>query len=374
MSSKKAKLSPLPYISHNKRRTGALVISLSVFAMMIYTLGYLLGCVIEPFETNMYGAYAKKTLFCERVDPGEYETTEEWNELITPLLEEQRDRAREDLGTDEVYVVRAGSVKINTIFGEAYTQVFYFDNEEDMEHYAEHMGAHLVSGRMPENPGEIVVDTMAYKNAGEDLLKTLGDGHTIVGQVECPYYILFGYPYGIENNLDILVLHDDQDADIVKKLEDKGWDLAFYNDYESESEMYREMIEQLEDIKMLVTAISGCLLGICVLVVLSIHIRDRHEEWCLFNSIGFSSFDIYILAVKEILICFGAAILLGGILSALAVTGLDTFMIDPMGLYVHIIRPGDAQKVILMLIAIFGLCQIPLFLQIRTINTVDQIE
>ena len=111
MSSKRAKLSPLPYISHNKRRTGALVISLSVFAMMIYTLGYLLGCVIEPFETNMYGAYAKKTLFCERVDPGEYETTEEWNELITPLLEEQRDRAREDLGTDEVYVVRAGSVK-----------------------------------------------------------------------------------------------------------------------------------------------------------------------------------------------------------------------------------------------------------------------
>ena len=117
--------------------------------MMIYTLGYLLGCVIEPFETNMYGAFAKKTLFCERVDPGEYETTEEWNELITPLLEEQRDRAREDLGTDEVYVVRAGNVKINTIFGEAYTQVFYFDNEEDMEHYAEHMGAHLVSGRMP---------------------------------------------------------------------------------------------------------------------------------------------------------------------------------------------------------------------------------
>jgi len=41
---------------------------------------------------------------------------------------------------------------------------------------------------------------------------------------------------------------------------------------------------------------------------------------------------------------------------------------------VPFIRPLDAQKVILMLIAIFGLCQIPLFLQIRTINTVDQIE
>jgi len=134
------------------------------------------------------------------------------------------------------------------------------------------------------------------------------------------------------------------------------------------------MIETLEDIKILITAISGTLLGICVLVVLSIHIRDRHEEWCLFNSIGFSSFEIYILAVKELLISFGGAVLIGCILSGLAVLGLGKFLIEPMGLYVPFIRPLDAQKVILMLIAIFGLCQIPLFLQIRTINTVDQIE
>ena len=374
MRSKRARLSPFPYIRHNKRRTGALVISLSVFAMMIYTLGYLLGCVMEPFETNMYGSYAKRTTFCGRVDPGEYETTEEWNEKITPLLEEQRDRAREDLGTDEVYVVRMGSVMLNSIFGEVHTQVYYFDNEADMTSYADHMGAHLVSGRMPENPGEIVVDTMAYKNMGEGLLSSLGDGHTIVGQVECPYYVLFGYPLEIENNAGLMVLHDNENADIVKKLEAKGWDLVSYNDYYSEFEQFHEMIETLEDIKILITAISGTLLGICILVVLSIHIRDRHEEWCLFDSIGFSAFEIYSLAVKELLISFGAAILIGGILSALAVLGLDKFMIDPMGLYVPIIRPNDAQKVLLMLIAIFGLCQIPLFLQIRTINTVDQIE
>ena len=374
MSSKRAKLSPLPYIKHNKRRTSALVISLSMFAMMIYTLGYLLGCVIEPFETNMYGVKAKMTLFCGRVDIGEYETTEEWNELVTPVMEDQRDRAKEVLGTDDVFVVRLGNVKLNTIFGEASTVVFYFDTEEEMNRYADHVGAHLVSGRMPENPGEIVVDTMAYKNAGEGLLSTLGEGHTIVGQVECPYYALFGYPLEIENNLSILALHDSADADVAKKLEAAGWDLVYYNDYESSSEQYCEMIETLEDIKILITAISGTLLGICVLVVLSIHIRDRHEEWCLFNSIGFSSFEIYILAVKELLISFGGAVLIGCILSGLAVLGLGKFLIEPMGLYVPFIRPLDAQKVILMLIAIFGLCQIPLFLQIRTINTVDQIE
>ncbi len=374
MSSNRARLSPFPYINHNKRRTGALVISLSMFAMMIYTLGYLLGCVMEPFENNMYGSYAKKTIFSASVDPGEYETTEEWNEKITPLIEEQRDRAREDLGTDDVFVVRVGNAKLKSIFGEAYTSVYYFDNGEDMQRFSDHMGAVLVSGRMPENPGEIVVDTMAYKNSGEELLSMLGDGHTIVGQVECPYYVLFGYPLKIENNINLIALHDDKDAGIIRKLEDKGWDLVYSQDYDSSFEQFHEMTDTLENIKIMITAISGGLLGICVLVVLSIHIRDRHEEWCLFNSIGFSSFEIYIMALKELLICFAAALFIGGILSAAAVLGMDKFLIDPMGLYVPLIRPGDEQKVLLMLIAIFGLCQIPLFLQIRAINTVDQIE
>ena len=374
MSSKRAKLSPLPYINHNKRRTGALVISLSMFVMMIYTLGYLLGCVIEPFERNMYGAFEKYTVFCGPVDVGDYETTDEWYELAVPVMEEQRDKAREDLGTDKVYVIKIGRAELNTIFGQASASVYYFDSEDDMNSYADHMGAHLISGRMPEDPGEIVVDSLAYKNAGEDLLNHLGEGYKIVGQVECPYYALFGYPLEIENNLSILALHDSADADVVKKLEAAGWDLTYYKDYESSFEQYYEMIETLEDIKILTTAISGTLLGICVLVVLSIHIRDRHEEWCLFNSIGFSSFEIYILAVKELLISFGGAVLIGCILSGLAVLGLGKFLIEPMGLYVPFIRPLDAQKVILMLIAIFGLCQIPLFLQIRTINTVDQIE
>lgn len=374
MSNNKARLSPFPYINHNKRRTGVLVVSLSIFAMMIYTLGYLLGCIIEPFEDNMYGSYSRYTLFSPSVDVGEYETVPEWNALITPMMEEKKDEAREDLGTDDVFVVRAGNAELNTIMGDFYLRVFFFDNEEDMTRYSEHMGAHLVSGRLPENPGEIVVDTMAYKNSGEELLDRLGNGHKIVGQVECPYYVVYGYPLDIENNIMLMTLHDDKDANVVQRLKDLGWDIPYYDDYDLNFDEYHDVADDLENIKIMVTAIAGPLLGICVIVVLSIHIRDRHEEWCLFNSIGFSSFEVYILAVKELLICFGSAVILGGVLSSIAVLGLDKFMLDPMGLHVPLIRPSDAQKAALMIICIFGLCQIPLFLQIRTINTVDQIE
>ena len=374
MNKGKARLSPLPYIKHNKRRTGVLLISLAMFFLMIYSFGYLLGCTIEPFENNMYGAFSRYTLFVSRIEVGDYETTEEWNEIITPLLEEQRDRAREDLNIQDVFVVRRGYTKIYTVMGESYADVFFFDSEEEMQRFGDHMGATLVSGRMPQNPGEIVVDTMLYKNSGEDLLKSLGDGHVIVGQVECPYYVAFGSPLGIENNAMLMTIHEDKDANIVERLTDMGWDISYYDDYESSFEQFHEVTDSLSDIKIMVTSVAGVILGICVIVVLSIHIRDRHEELCLFNSIGFSSYEIYLLMLKELLICFTASIAVGVLLSFIAVAAMNHFLMEPMGLYIPLIRITDAKMAVLMLAAIFGFCQIPVFLQIRTINTVDQIE
>ncbi len=374
MSKGKAGLSALPYIRHNKRRIGVLIISLAMFFLMVYSLGFLLGCVVEPFENNMYGTLKKYTLVVTPVDAGEYETAEEWNENITPLLEEQRDKAREDLNTEDVFAIRCGYIRLKTIIAESSSTIFYFDEDEEMQRYCENMGAHLVSGRMPQNPGEIVVDTMLYKNSGEDILRGLGEGHKIVGQVECPYYVAFGSPLGVENNAMLIVLHEDENADVINRLTDKGWDISYYSDYASSLEEFQGIIDSLNSIKVMVTAVAGVILGICVNVVLSIHIRDRHEEMCLFNSIGFSSYEIYLLMLKELLISFGIGLIAGVIMSSIAVTALNRFLMAPMGLYVPAIRPTDAKMALLMLAGIFGFCQIPMFLQIRTINTVDQIE
>ena len=50
MRAKKMKLSPLPYIRNNKGRTSALIISITMFMVMMYMLDYLIGCMDEPFR------------------------------------------------------------------------------------------------------------------------------------------------------------------------------------------------------------------------------------------------------------------------------------------------------------------------------------
>ena len=45
-----------------------------------------------------------------------------------------------------------------------------------------------------------------------------------------------------------------------------------------------------------------------------------------------------------------------------------------MGLPLNPARPGDMKMVGIMLITVFALCQIPVFWQMRTITTVDEIE
>ncbi|MBR6253893.1 MAG: hypothetical protein IKR22_00515 [Clostridiales bacterium] len=50
MSKAKSKLSPWPYIRNNRVRTTALIISLSVFMLMIYVTNYIIGGIDEPFK------------------------------------------------------------------------------------------------------------------------------------------------------------------------------------------------------------------------------------------------------------------------------------------------------------------------------------
>lgn len=374
MKEKGSKLSPLPYLKHNRRRAASLIVSLGVFAMMIYTLGYLLGSTAEPYEQITDSCYKKYTLFYSPIEIGEYETNEEWYEMARPAMDEECEKAKRDLGNDDVFVVRVGNAPISSVIGSSTVRIFYFDGQDEVERFTEHMGARLVSGRLPEKPGELLVDVNAYKNAGEGILDYVSDSYKIVGQVESPYYLVYGIPMVIENNLMIMVFHDNEDYKVNDILSAKGWDIDYCDDYEFESGSSAKLIDSLNNIKTIFTAVAGTLLSICVLVVLGLHIRDRHEEWCLYNSIGFSVGEIYVMALKELLLSFLLSAVIGALMTAVAVAGLKFFLVDPLGLPLAYIRPDDMKMAALMMITVFGLCQIPIFLQMRTITTVDEIE
>ena len=66
------------------------------------------------------------------------------------------------------------------------------------------------------------------------------------------------------------------------------------------------------------------LLLISLTVVYTTYLRDRHNEWCLYCSIGYSRGNIYCAVMRELLFTFGSAFILGGVISILAAILLIT--------------------------------------------------
>ncbi|MBR6253892.1 MAG: hypothetical protein IKR22_00510, partial [Clostridiales bacterium] len=65
------------------------------------------------------------------------------------------------------------------------------------------MDGKLLSGRMPEKPGEIVVEKKLLNNHRNDnnLLSYLGSKYKVVGSVESDYYLAFGITQPGENDI-----------------------------------------------------------------------------------------------------------------------------------------------------------------------------
>ena len=374
---KGSKLSPIPYLIHNKKRTSVLIVSLSLFFVMIYVLGYFMGAIGEPLVNVCIDRF-KRTfqvhVYVDNDSLGEYETREEWDELVRPILYEKQEELQKVVGDDDVFLVRGGFANLRLMVGTTTISSYYFENTDDMNRYSQIIDAKLVEGRWPENPGELVVDTNSYINRGDELLRYLGGSYKIVGKVETPVYAMYGLPAVDEHNYYYLVAPSDYQKVNGKYVEDQGFS-CIPVDYDFVMDNTEKEIEGLDDIKQIVTVVATVLLATCVTVVFALHIRDRREEWCLFESIGFTSGQIYAMALKEMLICFVIAAGIGVLISGAAVVVLDNFVIYPLGLgHIQLIRPKDALLAIEMYALIFALCQVPVFATIRGVQTVDNIE
>ncbi|MBO7424433.1 MAG: hypothetical protein J6U23_02030 [Clostridiales bacterium] len=378
MSREKTGLSPLPYIKNNKRRILALVISISLFGTMLYVLGYFLGTFQEPYGEPVEKMYDHVALFYEdvaRYVPEDYVEDPDlsFDEKILPLIEKEAEEVSGDIG-EEVLVVRRGVFKIESTVGMQSVPLYYFQTPEDVKRFYDKCDMELVEGRMPQNPGELVVDEVSFANQGDELFFYINKNYKIVGKVRCDSYAFFGLPLSNENNYMCMILHDENDIDYKEKLTETGHELSFYYDKASQIKFNEEDMASVPKIKLLFTGVSVSILLVCVIAVLALHIRDRHEEWCLLNSIGYSVTDVYLMAIKELLICFAAAAITTFVLSVASVLLIKTLMIDPKGFSVRMIRLEDISLITEAFLAVFALCNIPIFIQLRKITTIDDIE
>lgn len=379
----KSRLSPWPYIKHNKRRMAALIISLAVFAAMLYLIVYIIDTTVMPFydiglekykTTNVLTIKFEET---EDVKQEEGMTEEEyikryWN-AVYKGFERVKGKIKAVDHVDDVLLFKRAELRFKTVTGDISQPVYLFENTDDIKTLTEHEDLKLVSGRMPEKRGELVVDKKIADNQGDNLLYNLSQEYKVVGYVDTSKYISFGFACEDENNGRVLVLTDKQVsvADDVRKA---GVKVNAASDYESTKKYYDDDIGNLDNVKIVFSMVSNIILSLCIMVVLSLHISDRHNEWCLISSIGFSKFEIYIMALKELLFAF---ILGGGIgvcIGYLFAKYMDLTMMKPIGVHIPCFRMEGVTLAIIMIVMILGFCQLPLFVNLNKVTTIDEIE
>ncbi len=379
MNKSRSKLSPWPYIRNNRVRTTVLIISLSVFMLMIYCVNYVIGGIGEPFYQSDVAPYDRMQLVASQLDMNgaDYETDEEY-------LMEAWNRARSACASiprqDGVVDAKAFAwqdVPLNSVIGSTSVDCFLFEDAKDCEEYLSHMDAKLVSGRMPEKAGEIVLEKRLINNHknDNDLMKYMGDNYEVVGTVKSDYYLAFGIAQPGENDInELLLIEPGSQVNPKEAFEQSGYETSWFRDKAKALKNHEESIGAMGTVQTLLTAVSGALLLICVSVVLSLHIMDRHSEWCLLHSIGFSTGEIYVMALKEILICVAISVVTGAVLSALTVIGLHTFLYEPIGVAIKLWRGDAIPRILVVFLALIGVAQIPIFTGMRKIQTIDAIE
>ena len=357
-----------------------LIICLSMFMVMIYTLNYIIGGTTEPFKKCDVDAFDRLRIISPYfdLDPEEYDTDE-------AFLKEAWRRAvifgNELQENDEVISAVPFAwqyTTMNSFIGMYSVRSYLFLNAADCEQFYSHMEADLISGRMPEKPGEILVDKKLMDNHRNDntLLQNMGSEYQVVGVVSSDYYLAFGIALEAENDVNVLVMtRPGSDLDIVMTVSDMGYEFGYYLDQaKAEYNLEEYMGGSLDIVQTIFTGVSGALLLICVVVVLSLHIMDRHNEWCLLNSIGFKTGEIYLMAMKEILICVAISLVCGTVLCFGTCFLMEVLMYNPIGITIRIFRPAAIPRILTVMAVLIGIVQIPLFSGMRKIQTIDAIE
>lgn len=386
----KSKLSPWPYVRNNKRRMASLILSLAAFAVMIYMVCYCIDASCKPFyEVCLnkydhlneiainYGDRINEKIQKEKEQSNGKMSDKEYNRRFWEEAYKEFAKDKEKLKkldhVDDVLMYKNGYVNYQSIAGNYGHVVYLFESIDDIKTYMNHTDLKIIKGRMPEKRGEIVVDKKIAKNQGDHLLDKLAEGYEVVGYTDTDDYACFGYAVEDENNGWELVLTDKR-VSVKSDIEKLGFSVLYAYDYDSAEKDLDTAIGSLENVKYVFTIVTNIVLSLCIIVVLSFHISDRHNEWCLISSIGFSKIEVYVMAFKELLIGFVIALIVGLVSGIGCAYYMDRTVMENLGISIDLFSVDAIVLIISMYILMLALCQIPLFVNLNKITTIDEIE
>lgn len=363
------RLSALTYIRNNKRRSAVFIVSLSLFITTLYLMSYMLSST----TTSFYKLLVEQTKMTQIIIP----------KFISKTMNREAQLEELAFKLNQVECVKKAipakfiSPYMTAIFGQ-YSIDSPLVEKGKLEELLRYNKAELIEGRMPESPGEVLVDELYAKNQelqiGSNLLT---DSYIICGIVQCDNYFISGIPAGIENVSGIYIYSDGENIDFKEIYQSLNLPYDYNNIWDNVmgKEEFRQSVSSTLDFSSnIITYISTILLAVCLFVVYNLYVRNRYEEWCLYASIGYSAGDIYKLSLREMLFTYGIALTAASSFSLLGVIVIKNFMIDPMGLLSTPIMTETIGSMACILVTLFGIFQIPVLTALQRIKTIDSIE
>lgn len=387
-------LSPLRYIRNNKRRVSVLVISLCLCFAIIYVTNFL---VMSTQET------AKKIMVENLHKMQSISLSYDTIGLDTEKYDFESEAEMDKLKEDEAKAIDDAIKKLEKVDGikkafrsypfylnikppiAALDYETYMTDPENIKPIMDHMGASLAEGKIPEKKGEVIIDRASALNnhlaVGDYLRRSAFDqnkDYTIVGIADCDTYFGCGV-INEQKGVHITMLTDDSITDLEKVLTDIGYNFnKEYDgvmDFKTYEHFYEKFVKkEIEQSTEYIYIGIFILLFISLFVVYTTYLRDRHNEWCLYCSIGYSRKTIYLSIMGELIFTFITAIILGAIITALMVFGLDALMMRPLGIACRYFYPKTLAEILCAFVLLLALLQIPVRYALYKIRTIDAMD
>ncbi|MCR5214074.1 MAG: hypothetical protein K6E10_06635, partial [Eubacterium sp.] len=232
----KSKLSAFKYIKNNKRTVGTLLIAVTLSFVTMYVVYVMLAITYESVKPIMlempkHISYLGLSPEGFGISEEDYDFPESANAAYQEKKEELIDKLKEKEGINDAYDTQVLTSSYTAVFG-GINYRFPLIEADKIPEFLDHMDSRLVSGRMPEGQGEILVDQVILKNQnikiGDWYMKEwLGETFKIVGAVQSDYMISVGTPHGFTNTgWYIVVLNDENTCDMKKMLEENGYKIC----------------------------------------------------------------------------------------------------------------------------------------------------
>lgn len=384
----KNRLSAGKYIKNNKRTCFVLIIALALTLMAMYTVAFTLYTAIESFKPICHEmpkkiAYVSLSYesfgITEDKYPDSKSRVQAYNEAREKLVEDLK--AHE--GIDDAFFIQVLNANYNAVIG-GIGYEFPLVEPEKVPSVLEHLGAKLVSGRLPEADGEVLIDTTVMKNRGMKvgdwfMADNYGEVFRIVGTLESDGMYCIGTPNGFYNcGWFITILCNEDTAHFSKLADEFGITITpedEISDIDDYGRLYQTDIkDDIESVISIIVIVVMVFLMISILVAYVSFMRNRVNEYCLYASLGYSRKEIYGMIMREMLIMLAIGIALGIVLTIGAMAGLDAFIIKPKGLYSRWIMKEQIIRIIGAFAMVIGILQIPVLVSINKVKTIDMME